>query len=223
LKKLLFAILFVTTFSVLQAQYSKVYLLFSPQQLLVNTAKLDIEYSPSKREKYSLVLTPSLINGKSNRSTFNKIGEKNDEGELDQMSGFGLGLSHKLYVNEGLRIKYKSKPFFQYGVSYSKTTLVYGFKDPVNSSGVPNGTLVLNTNPDKEGKDKFSVYGLQMIIGNSYKITDRFDIELYLGIATRKTKQTTQNLGARNYNRFFLDYGYSGWLPQCGFKFSIAL
>jgi hypothetical protein len=176
---------------------------FEPIFAFNNCFKTDLEVKPLNWN-FGLEVTPELY------SASHILNNQHDD-----ISGFGLGLYQKLYLNTGN----SDRIMLAYGATYRHIDVTYtdeGFipftQNGLNYYEYKNFTDVLKNN---------SVLANIYISAPVADIPDSFFLDAYMGGGYKFTKQQSTYGGFRNYNTQIYDYGYKGLVFLIGIKLGL--
>lgn len=175
-----------------------------PLYAISNAGKFDIELQNSA-SRFAYIISPEIYGGSlRDVSPFqNQVGVNKD-----RLSGFGIGLLQKYYVNESKR------PYVAYGLTYRYQTIA--FEAEGYDTFEKNGLTYYQYGPIKD-KWKINSFLISTVIGYQ-KIKHDFLYDVYLGFGYKKPSVESKYPEARKYDEGVYNFAYTGLVYHMGFK-----
>jgi hypothetical protein len=139
-------------------------------------------------------------------------------------SGFGLGLNYRYFPLTRHARKFSDGvgPFISAGISGKATTYEYYGNSYIPYTDI-YGNAGTTIDENKLYTDKLSQFGLETNIGYSMRFFDILFVEAYMGVGTRYSNYTYDQLKGINLGRDAHDTGYTGYCFTGGLRFGIFL
>lgn len=195
----------------------------SPQHaFFVHAFKFDFELGKSMSKKHKIVLTPIFQVGPVNQfgGASTNAAEESDGTLLDgkegpdNILGYGLGVSHRMYMITGVKENSKHGFYLSYGGAFLKSKINYSTLLTENETV---GGVVFTNKNEVDGVDTFDRLSLETMIGDRL-LLGKFILDFYFGVGFKSTKTESSNPGSREYDRNIYDFGFSGIHPLMGVK-----
>jgi len=199
LRQLLFTsiiLALITNYAGAQRDSARNHLMIVPSYFSNNALRIDYEVNIGKR--HWLQLSPQYYFGNTEFYT-----SYHSDYELNNLSGYGLDIDHKIYVSPGR--KFRPGTYFSYGIAFNYLTIQY-----TNTEG---------TQPIKQSQS-FPKIGGDLMIGFDFAAPfSKFPVIFgpYAGIGYRYS--FTDDAGIKkHFTKSYYDFAYSGNLFIFGFK-----
>ena len=186
-----------------------------PQYIINHGLRLDFE-KKLPFHRHWLIISPQYYMGWVDR-TSEMLNSQNTSTDEDSLFGYGIDISHKIFLAD------RGKPtggYFAYGITFQHFNLGYSEYDWVK--------FEQNNQTSYEYKltdfvDHINKYGINAMIGIQGIIVDYIVFDVYVGLGARFSHIKNDMAGARNYNRNYWDYGYSGPLLLVGARLGVLI
>ncbi len=197
---------------------------FTPQYLLVNCARTDVEKRLSRNNWIDLGEEFYFGNNLNwDNSAFGPTSTaKRYHTPIanDILSGAGIVVSDKIF----LRPRYNGYNdfYFSYGLSYSQENI--GFQDNGWTTSYQSNGVIFYNYTVTNGNLNIKNYTGFMNFGIATEADGVFHFNINIGGAYQYTKTSASGLPAsdRNYNRNIFDYAYNGLYPLLTFQFAFS-
>jgi len=176
---------------------------FEPIFAFNNCFKTDLEVKPLSRN-FGIEVTPEIY------AASHILNNQHDD-----ISGFGLGLYHKLYLNTGDN----NRVMIAYGATYRHIDVTYqdeGFI-PFTQNGLDYYQYKNFTDVLKNTSVLANIY----VSARAVDIPNSFFLDAYMGGGYKFAKQESMYSGFRAYNALMYDYGHKGFVFLLGIKLGL--
>jgi hypothetical protein len=189
---------------------------FVPQYIIWHGMRLDFEYL-SKNNKHSFMISPQFYYDTNELNYSNNPQNYDSYGEYEQLTGYGAGLHHKLFINDlddkGWRF------YFAYGGSYSHFTMNYKSwtwmkytEDGLNYFDYQLVPVTQNT--DRIKADAY--------IGFQFNYAENMFLDFYIGMGGIYSINKMSHESAKPiYTEHISDYAFTGFYMPLGFRFGL--
>ncbi len=212
---LLFSILIVQSGFTQDSTFNqpKVFLSFSPQFIVINGTRIDVE-KRFEESAHALLIAPTYYFGVINENHIFQSYFK----EYD-LNGFGFELGHKIYAEKSW---IKDINWYQsYSITYNRLSFDYSGMGWQPLPEDPN-LLVLR---EKEQTLTIDQFGLSTYIGAVIRIDNNFYTDVYFGIGAKRSfanDSSTDKFAEDDFSDGFINYNFTGALLRTGFKIGMA-
>lgn len=139
------------------------------------------------------------------------------EDEFNKLLGFGVNVGHRMYGNpidipRGIYFMYQAG-WRHYKLDYRDRT--WGETEFDGYDAITYDYFDMSTTIDK--------LGLDILIGYQFVIKNALMLDLYLGGGIRYSIKEFAGNQKREFKYNFIDYGYTGLLPQGGVRLGVIL
>lgn len=192
------------------------YLSIVPQFLIINGLRVDLERR-FPGTQHAIVVSPRIFVGSiSGESVWSS---SSNFTEFDQ-SGFGVEVAHKIYIDKDYsRV---ANWYMSYSLFYHNQVMSY--QGPGLESTTFNGVQAFTVVNNLDQELTINQYGGFFNLGSLFYVDRKIYIDAFIGIGIKRSQTRDSSYNDQEKDTFedgFLNYGFSGTLPNLGMKIGI--